>query len=200
MKIPGKMKVVVLAVVDAGLASIYISSWRGPALRYHGLVRVTVSHEYFVPNRDRQKPGQWRTVEKSSSVPEGMARVITVVNSGRRTKSHKCAGSAELTFQYLDGVSRRLGFSFGHDAEFCEVAENGTLYRMPRKAFLDALAALGINQEMLHGGLAVEQADEPRSRRRDSVVSSSDRNVRRPAGYRQTVGRTEYLVLEPICQ
>jgi hypothetical protein len=122
---------------------------------------VTVSHEYFVPNRDREKAGQWKSVEKSSSVPDGLSRIIAAVNSGRRTKSHKCAGSAELTFQYADGASRSLGFLFGHDAEFCEVAENGTFYRMPRKEFFDAMAALGIDQEMLHGGYAVEQADEP---------------------------------------
>jgi hypothetical protein len=150
-----------IAAVASGLALVCVLSRLGPSLPRNGLVRVTVSHDYFQRDRDPSKPWRRLTVEKSSTDPIVLARILAVANAGRRTTPHKCAGSSELTFQYSDGTSRTLGFLFGHDARFCELAENGVLYRISRQAFFDAITASGIDQAMLRGRDAVEPAVAP---------------------------------------
>jgi len=165
MEIGRKKKVPIIAAMVGGLVIVYVLLHLGPSLPTKGLARVTVSYRYFRPNPEPEKPGQWLAVQKkSSSDTRGLASIVAVANSGRRTDGHKCSVSAELTFHYDDGDTRSLGFLRGHKAGFFELAENGTVYRIPAQAFLDAMKALGIDESMLRGGYAVEQAvaaDDP---------------------------------------
>jgi hypothetical protein len=59
------------------------------------------------------------------------------------------------------GSERTFGFVLGHEAGFCEVVENGILYRVPREAFFNAIAGLESIEACCWGHSVAEQGVEP---------------------------------------
>jgi hypothetical protein len=101
-------------------------------------VRITVD-----PWRDGQD-----AVDISSSEASGVRALADLVRSAVLGEDHKCSNVGTVEFQMSNAGVVKLGILPGHDPSVYQYrfysGEGYTVFHVPREAFLEALAQLGV--------------------------------------------------------
>jgi len=87
-----------------------------------------------------------RIVEKTVSERSVIDQLVATLSLARSAEEHKCPSLGTIFF-VTETANMTIGILPGHDAEFCEFREGGTLFRLSRDAFISSLVAAGIDRE-----------------------------------------------------
>jgi len=84
-------------------------------------------------------------VEKTVSDRAVIDQLVATLSLARSAEEHKCPSLGTIFF-VTETANMTIGILPGHDADFYEFREGGTLFRLSRDAFINSLVAAGINR------------------------------------------------------
>lgn len=118
------------------LGSLFLAFvWRKPTLPdlgEHAIIDVEV---LLIPLQPRdQVPGPF-----STSDPEVIGQVLSVLDERELTEEHKCGDVAHLVLRTRGGGLRQLRLLPGHNVAFYEYREGNSIFRIDRERFLAAV-------------------------------------------------------------
>jgi|GEM_PF-6249314 hypothetical protein len=79
-----------------------------------------------------------------SNDPAAIAALVAVLRDGTEGTDHKCADRGTLVLKRASGATVRIDFLPGHSVEWYELRYGGSLYRVPRTAFVEAMRRIGV--------------------------------------------------------
>lgn len=85
-----------------------------------------------------------RRLAVQSSDPEAIAGLLRAVQSGERTRDHKCGSRGIVYLKTSMRPPLTLRFLPGHDATYYEYRRGDRAYRVPRSEFVTAMRNLGV--------------------------------------------------------
>jgi hypothetical protein len=80
----------------------------------------------------------------SSTDPEAIAALVTVLRRGTETTDHKCGSRGSIILRRSFGGPMELRFLPGHDTEWYEFRYDRKAYRVPRAGFIAAMRRVGV--------------------------------------------------------
>ena len=80
-----------------------------------------------------------------TSDPAAVAGLAGVLDSAREHQDHKCGSCGVILLDRSFGRTERLEFLPGHSPEWYEFRYGRKAYRVPRRAFVDAMKRIGVD-------------------------------------------------------
>ena len=79
-----------------------------------------------------------------SNDPAAVAALVAVIRAAAEGTDHKCGDRGTLVLKRASGAVVRIDFLPGHSAEWYELRYGGSLYRVPRPSFVEAMRRIGV--------------------------------------------------------
>jgi hypothetical protein len=150
-----KVRVWGTAAASGGMALLAMLAYQALSPRPPSLPAGSIAALDIEIEGTPRGPGAVKITSADRSKIESLAAVLRQATSAG---DHKCSSTGKLTFAMKDGSAAFFGFLPGHDRRYYEFrapSENGyKVFRIDRRAFLRAMAALGVDRFRL-------QVDDP---------------------------------------
>lgn len=98
--------------------------------------------------------GRQKGAAASTREPHKVEALVAVLRKARPTDDHKCADSGRITLHRSEGETLEIGILAGHNSNYYEFrayrnSDRGyDMYRIKREPFLEAMAALGLEEPL----------------------------------------------------